>query len=137
MDTLVDTGFAYAVANPLEKKHKEALAFYVSIRESLLFPSVALPEVAFLAKRDGGNLGVIAVLKAIHQSRLQIVDVDGADHSRAIAILEKYHDSRIDFVDACIMAMAERLSITRILTFDHRDFGMYRPSHAERFDLLP
>lgn len=35
------------------------------------------------------------------------------------------------------MAMAERLGITRILTFDQRDFGMYRPSHVERFDLLP
>jgi len=35
------------------------------------------------------------------------------------------------------MALAERLKIARILTFDRRDFGLYRPAHCDRFDLLP
>jgi hypothetical protein len=59
------------------------------------------------------------------------------DYNRAVDILEKYHDTRIDFVDACIMALAERLQLKRILTFDHRDFGIFRPAHIERFELLP
>jgi predicted nucleic acid-binding protein len=62
---------------------------------------------------------------------------DKNPYTHALDILEKYSDSRIDFVDACIMALAERLSITRILTFDHRDFGLYRPAHCEAFELLP
>ncbi len=46
-------------------------------------------------------------------------------------------DSRLDFVDATVIAIAERLNITRILTIDKRDFGMVRPTHADAFDLLP
>jgi uncharacterized protein len=51
--------------------------------------------------------------------------------------LTKYADSRIDFVDASVMAVAERLSITTILTLDQRDFRLFRPPHCQSFELLP
>ncbi len=35
------------------------------------------------------------------------------------------------------MVIAERLNITRIVTFDRRDFSVFRPSHCEYFELLP
>jgi hypothetical protein len=44
---------------------------------------------------------------------------------------------KIDFVDALIVAMAERLNITRLLTFDRRDFQLLRPKHCVSFELLP
>jgi predicted nucleic acid-binding protein len=66
-----------------------------------------------------------------------VVDLVDPDFERALAILDKYADSRIDFVDACIMALAERLNVTRVLTFDRRDFGLYRPTHCDHFELLP
>jgi len=59
------------------------------------------------------------------------------DLFRTAAILDQYHDARIDFVDASVIAMAEGLGITRILTLDRRDFDMVRPAHTDHFDLLP
>ncbi|MGD1908639.1 MAG: type II toxin-antitoxin system VapC family toxin [Leptolyngbyaceae cyanobacterium] len=56
---------------------------------------------------------------------------------RVASILERYIDSKVDFVDACVMAMAERLNILTILTIDQRDFRLFRPSHCESFTLLP
>ncbi len=47
--------------------------------------------------------------------------------------MEKYADSKIDFVDCAIMAMAERLNISRILTVDQRDFRLLRPLHVDAF----
>jgi predicted nucleic acid-binding protein len=52
-------------------------------------------------------------------------------------ILEQYADSQLDFADAAIVAIAERLNITRVYTLDRRDFSIIRPSHCDYFELLP
>ena len=52
-------------------------------------------------------------------------------------ILEAYADLRIDFVDTTIVAVAERLKVTRVLTLDRRHFRVIRPSHCDTFTLLP
>ena len=49
----------------------------------------------------------------------------------------KYRDAELDYTDTSIMVVAERLNITRIFTFDRRDFGMYRPKHCDYFELVP
>jgi hypothetical protein len=54
-----------------------------------------------------------------------------------IGIMQRYRTSEFDFADVAIMAVAERLNITRICTFDRRDFGVYRPLHCGHFELLP
>jgi predicted nucleic acid-binding protein len=35
------------------------------------------------------------------------------------------------------MGVAERLNITRIYTFDKRDFGVFRPKHTQYLELVP
>ena len=35
------------------------------------------------------------------------------------------------------MAQAERLNITHVATFDHRDFEIFRPTHCDYLELLP
>ena len=59
------------------------------------------------------------------------------DYLRSGEILRKYNDANIDFVDACIVAMAERLNIAKILTVDRRHFQMFRPAHCKAFEILP
>ena len=59
------------------------------------------------------------------------------DVKRAIDVMESYADARFDFVDCCIMALTERLNITRICTFDRRDFSIFRPKHCDFLELLP
>ncbi len=63
------------------------------------------------------------------------IELDDLRRVREIAIA--YADAEFDIVDCCIMAIAERLNITRIATFDRRDFSVFRPSHCEYFELLP
>ena len=59
------------------------------------------------------------------------------DLERVNQILEQCADSQLDFVDAVIVAIAERLRITRILTLDRRDFSIMRPRHCDYFEILP
>lgn len=56
---------------------------------------------------------------------------------RSAEILSKYNDANIDFVDACIVAMAERLNIMKILAVDRRHFSVFRPERSNSFELLP
>jgi hypothetical protein len=42
-----------------------------------------------------------------------------------------------DAVLAELESEDDRLNITRICTFDRRDFSVYKPTHCERLDLLP
>lgn len=134
---LADTSFLLAVMDRRSREHGDASNLYDSFPDPILIPSITLAELVYLLNRSGGKGLVIKAIQAIRQSQMILVDPDVTDYDRAVEILSKYDDTRIDFVDACIMALAERLKVTRILTFDHRDFGIYRPAHIERFDLLP
>ncbi|SRR5260221_2260743 len=53
------------------------------------------------------------------------------------AIMRTYASAELDFVDCAVMALAERLNIKQVLTYDRRDFGIVRPAHCEFLTLLP
>ena len=63
------------------------------------------------------------------------IELDDLNRVREIAIA--YADAEFDIVDCCIMAIAERLNVTHIATFDRRDFSVFRPRHCEYLELLP
>jgi predicted nucleic acid-binding protein len=50
---------------------------------------------------------------------------------------KQYADNKLDFTDAAIVAISERLAITRVYTLDRRDFSVIRPKHCDYFELLP
>ena len=60
-----------------------------------------------------------------------------ADLARAADLMTAYADLPLGFVDASIIAMAERLGITTILTTDRRHFAVVRPAHCDRLRLVP
>lgn len=133
---LADSGFVIALVNKSDPRHPEVRAIYLQFPQVLL-PQVVLVEVAYLIGRDVGIPTVIAFLNGIPASRFMLTASTDQDIVRIANILEQYADSKVDFVDATIMAMAERLAITTILTIDQRDFRLFRPSHCESFRLLP
>ena len=133
---VADTGFVVALLNSSDIKHKDVTAVYLQQRQILL-PQTVLAEVAYLLGRDAGISTVVAFLRGMADSRFNLIGLINSDVERVAKILEKYADSRIDFVDASVMAVAERYSITTILTLDQRDFRLFRPQHCETFDILP
>jgi uncharacterized protein len=60
-----------------------------------------------------------------------------SDYLRAAELVEKYADFPLGTVDSLIVAMAERLRVTTILTLDRRHFGAIKPLHCESFTLVP
>jgi uncharacterized protein len=59
------------------------------------------------------------------------------DYRRMATLVEQYDDLPLGGVDAAVVAIAERLGVTKIATVDRRDFSLVRPSHVNFFTLVP
>lgn len=133
---VADTGFVVAIANRRDSHHTECVRVYEQFTRILL-PQTVLVESAFLIRRDAGAPVVVQFLRSLEKSRFELIALSTDDLAFSANILDKYADSRIDFVDASVLALAEGLSCSTILTLDRRDFVLYRPTSRESFTLLP
>jgi len=137
MAYLLDTGFLYALLNRTEQMHQAVVAAAQTIREPIILPVPAVTETAYLLLRDVGTAAVGDFIESLATTDLILESPVRGDYTRAAEVIRQYADSRVDFVDAVIVAVAERLSTSRVLTLDHRHFRMFRPKHCEAFELLP
>jgi hypothetical protein len=134
---LIDTNFLYALFDADDNHHAAAYAHFQSAREDKIIVSSVLPEAIYLIGTRLGYPTAIRFVRAITLPLWQHEMVSRPDLLRAAKIMETYVDAQIDFVDCSLIAVAERLRITRIWTFDRRDFTMVRPGHTPFFELLP
>ncbi|MGD1712650.1 type II toxin-antitoxin system VapC family toxin [Dapis sp. BLCC M172] len=134
--SIADTGFVVALMNQKDIRHLEVAEIYRQ-QQQILLPQTVLAEVAYLVGREVGTIMVATSLRYLLNSRFMILALTSEDLLRVAEILEIYQDTRIDFVDASVMAIAERLEITKVLTLDRRDFQLFRPKHCQFFEIMP
>ena len=137
MTAIIDTNFLFALSDKDDRNYHRVLSVMQKTTESLLLPSVALPEICYLLASRLGHQIMREVLASVMNSEIKIEQLTETDLIRAHEILESYADSQLDFVDSAIVAIAERQNITRILTLDRRDFSIIRPRHCDYFEMLP
>ena len=137
MTLIADSNFVYALYNSADIRHRDAMRFVSQITEVMLVPDVVLPEVCYLITRDLGHSGIKKFLEYFAQLDASLEPIGMGDVGIAREILITYDDAEFDIVDCCIMAIAERLNITRIATFDRRDFSIFQPRHCDFLQLLP
>ncbi|MEM9446986.1 MAG: PIN domain-containing protein [Cyanobacteria bacterium P01_E01_bin.6] len=133
---IADTGFVVALGNRSDQRHVDVFPIYLEYPRILL-PQVVLVEVAYLIGRDAGIGAVVSLLLGLPNSRFELMSATETDIARTAELLAQYADSKVDFVDACVMAIAERLQIKTVLTIDQRDFRLVRPNHCDGFTLRP
>ncbi|WNZ46722.1 PIN domain-containing protein [Leptolyngbya boryana CZ1] len=137
MTAILDTNFLFALSDRSDRNHSRVLAVARTLQDRLILPTVVIPEASYLIGSRLGHKAMRSFLTSLTTSDLQIESLLIEDLVRVTEILEQYADSQLDFVDAAIVALAERLSVTRILSLDRRDFSIIRPQHCEYFELLP
>ncbi len=59
------------------------------------------------------------------------------DFDRMAELVEQYADFPLGGTDASVIALAERIAATVVITLDRRHFGAVTPRHARAFELLP
>ncbi len=76
-------------------------------------------------------------LRSLSGGRLVAEHATETDLARAAALVDTYADLRLGTVDSTVVAVAERLGATEIVTLDRRHFSVVRPQHVPAFTLLP
>lgn len=94
-------------------------------------------QLSYLFLRDLGYRGVQTFLAYFMQINWKLEALEIRDLGRIHEIAETYTSAKFDVVDCCIMTLAERLDITRVATFDQRDFSVFKPHHCDFLELLP
>ena len=137
MTAILDTSFLFALTDQSDRNHKRVLTVAQSANEVLVLPVSVLPEICYLIASRLGHQAMRHFVSSLTTKAVQIESVTSEDLIRVNKILEQYADSQLDFTDATIVAIAERLMISRIYTLDRRDFSIIRPNHCDYFELLP
>jgi uncharacterized protein len=134
---LVDTGPLVAVGAADDRHHKVCTEFLSSATEELLVPATVSAEVCYLLERRAGSKSEVAFLRLFPAGRLVPVDVTTVDYERMAELVELYDDWPLGGTDASLIAIAERLGVTKVATLDRRHFSPIRPRHVKAFSLLP
>lgn len=77
---------------------------------------------------------------AIAEDELRVIEATPHDYRRMAELLTSYASLRLQVVDACVIALAERLDVREVAALDRRDFLVVAPRHlrkGERLTLLP
>jgi uncharacterized protein len=77
---------------------------------------------------------------AVAADELLVIEATPHDYRRMAELLTSYASLRLQVVDACIVALAERLDLWGVATLDRRDLLVVAPRHlpkGERLTLLP
>jgi predicted nucleic acid-binding protein len=108
-----------------------------TVKEPLVVPLPVLTEVDYLVEKNVSAQSALAVMELLVTGDVLIDHLTHQDLEQATELMRVYAGSYIGFVDSLIIALAERLNSTRIVTLDRRHFTFVRPRHRPHFDLLP
>jgi hypothetical protein len=135
---IVDTGILVAAAFPEDRYHAECTEFLRDPGDDMAVSDVVVGEISHFFKRSPHQpRPEVAFLRWLAGGRVEPLAPVRADYERMSELVERYHDLPLGATDASIVALAERLGVTRIATVARRDFGVVRPRHVGAFDLVP
>jgi predicted nucleic acid-binding protein len=79
-----------------------------------------------------GRAGLAAEFcAAIADDELRVIEVTPHDYRRMAELLTTYSSLRLQAVDACVIALAERLELHEVAALDHRDFQIVAPRSSD------
>lgn len=137
---VVDTGPIVAATFRDDKHHERCLQELTRFRNAarpLLVPSFVAYESSYMIGKLGGAKAEAAFLRLLESGWFRLVDLTDADLARIAVLVERYHDLPLGAADASVVAVAERMRVTDVMTIDVRDFSVVRPAHAPALNLFP
>jgi predicted nucleic acid-binding protein len=131
---LIDSGPLYAAFDTEDAHHSKAYEFFRTCRGSYASTWPVVTEVAYLLRKQ--PLVRVRFLEWIRQGAMLMVELTPEDIARVIEVMQKYADLPADFADATLVAIADRIGATEVVSFDS-DFDVYRRADGAPFIRLP
>jgi predicted nucleic acid-binding protein len=134
---IADTGPLYALVDADDEWHDRVVEWWRANREPVVVPVCVLPEVCYLLHTRISQQAEAVFVRAVAEGEFVVEPLETEDITRAAMLVEKYSGLELGFVDATVIATAERLDATEVLTTDRRHFAAVRPSHVGALRLSP
>lgn len=135
MIAILDTGPWVALIDRSESRHAECVQWLKNFSGRLYSTEAVLTEVLYLL-----NFSIIAqcaALDFILESVVEIVPANTKSLKKTKSLMKKYADLPMDFADATIVCLATDTGIQNIVTFDKKDFAIYKLSKTKSFTIIP
>lgn len=98
---------------------------------------LVLAEACYLIGKFGSAANEASLLRDIARPPFQLEALAIGDLERMAELVAQYGDLRLGGTDASVVAIGERLGLTRLATLNLRDFSVVRPRHTAAFEILP
>jgi hypothetical protein len=120
-----------------EQSHARCARLFAETPDPIVVPAPVLVELDWIGRAFHRRLVTETTLKAVEDGSLEVEELTLEDYARVRALCRRYDDLPLGLVDAAVIAVAERLGETAIVTLDRRHFSVVRPRHVAAFELLP
>lgn len=121
---LLDTGPWLALFHAADRQHARTVDWLRreggGVRLVSTWP--VLTEVAFFLRAHTKQ----RVLEWVGRGALELVALDERDLRAMHASIGRFAEQRPDLADASLLAVADRLGVGEVATFDRKDFSIYR-----------
>ena len=132
---LLDTGTILALLDRDDRWHTACVKAFSLTRAPLLTSEAVLTEVFHLVSSRGKE--VAAAWTFVRSGALTLAMIGDSDLPAIYRLMYQYRDRPMDFADATLVRLAERESLSTVLTIDFADFQTYRIGGTKRFRILP
>jgi len=132
---ILDTGAIIALLDRHDRWHSASVKAFSQIRAPLLTSEAVLTEVFYLVASRGKE--VAAAWTFVRSGALTLGTITDSDLPTISYLMDRYRDRPMDFADATLVHLAERASLSTVLTVDFADFQTYRIAGTKRFRILP
>lgn len=132
---LTDTGPIVALFDKDDHYHSLCVEILKELRGSLLTTWPVLTECFYLLNFSWQVQDDLWLF--IQRGGLEIYPLEREIQNRCRELMKQYHDLPMDLADATLVALGEKVGVSKIFTLDHKDFSVYRVKDKKRFTLLP
>ena len=132
---VIDTGAVLALLDRNDHWHEPCKNAFRQMRLPLLTSQAVLTELFHLV--GDGRAQMESAWKFVRSGALVLGTIEDTDLPQLRALMFQYWDRPMDFVDATLVHLANRESLSVILTVDQADFATYRLAGKRRFRVLP
>ena len=132
---LIDTGAILALLDKTDRWNRPCITAFQKLRLPALTSEAVLAEVFHLAHRSRTQMET--VWKFVRSGVIQLATIEDSELNQIQALMIRYRDTPMDFADATLVFLAERESLSVVLTVDQSEFHTYRIGSKSRFHVLP
>ena len=135
MIATLDTGPWVALIDRSETRHAECVQWLKNFSGKLYSTEAVLTEVLYLL--NFSITAQCAALDFVLESVVEIVPASTMSLKKTKNLMKKYADLPMDFADATIVCLATETRMQNVVTFDRKDFTIYRLPNSQSFTIMP